>query len=114
MNAEQVARLVSGIGNSGKRFTPWMNGQFGFGIQAFRGAAQTFDIFTTHRGLDKIYHLTIDRDLAHGIPAPTECTAAEIEANMNVQALLKLDLGNAGILRAPDIVEAHVRAFTVR
>ena len=113
MDVEQLTRLVSGIGNSKKKSTPWMNGQFGFGIQAFRGAAQSFDIYTTQRGLPTIYHLHVDRDQADGIQAPMACSSVEIEANPYVQGLVKSRVRNLGILQASDVIDAHVSSSSV-
>ena len=49
---EVFPNLVSGIGQSIKKGVPWLNGQFGFGFQAFRAAAKYLDCFSTENNLD--------------------------------------------------------------
>lgn len=42
MGRDEIHRLVSSVGQSRKNGVPWLNGQFGFGFHAFRGACQVW------------------------------------------------------------------------
>lgn len=41
MNEESLHGLVSSVGRSRKNGVAWLNGQFGFGFHAFRGACKS-------------------------------------------------------------------------
>lgn len=61
-----LERVIRNIGESQKRGVTWVNGQFGFGVQAFRAAAQTVQFETKH--LDSSgYILELSRDQHRGI-----------------------------------------------
>lgn len=61
-----LERVVRNIGESQKRGVTWVNGQFGFGVQAFRAAAQTVRFETKHRN-GSGYVLELNRDQHRGI-----------------------------------------------
>ncbi len=46
MSEQGLLRIVQGVGDSRKRGKSWQNGQFGFGMHAFRAAAQRLAIYT--------------------------------------------------------------------
>mmetsp|Transcript_6316 Transcript_6316/g.7964 ORF Transcript_6316/g.7964 Transcript_6316/m.7964 type:complete len:172 (-) Transcript_6316:162-677(-) len=76
---EHFPKLVSGIGESIKLGVPWLNGQFGFGFQAFRAAAGYLDCFSTQKGFDGIRHLRIGRDQTLDISPPSIVTLEKLE-----------------------------------
>jgi len=59
MSKETLSRLVQNVGESNKRGSKFTNGQFGFGVHAFRACASRVK-FKTKTG-DKTLTLTIDR-----------------------------------------------------
>ena len=61
MDRESLERLVRFIGESNKASTSWLNGQFGFGVHAFRAAADTLTVTTKHASSDLTHTLSIDR-----------------------------------------------------
>jgi len=48
MDPAKLERLVAGVGRSVKRGVSWQNGQFGFGVHAFRAAAERISVFSAH------------------------------------------------------------------
>ena len=67
MIRDTLERIVSNIGESRKRGTVWMNGQFGFGVQSFRPAAEGIRFRTKHADDDHLT-LALRRDQHHDIP----------------------------------------------
>jgi len=61
MELTTLSRIVHNIGESQKRLCPWLNGQFGFGVHAFRGFCQEIFFRTKHVN-DKHYLLAMKRD----------------------------------------------------
>lgn len=48
MSPDQLLALLNSIGESSKKSVPWANGQFGFGVHAFRGFAR-YATFSSYR-----------------------------------------------------------------
>ncbi|MCH7475613.1 MAG: glycosyltransferase, partial [Gemmatimonadetes bacterium] len=61
MKPPELCDLLSKIGRSAKKTVPWTNGQFGFGVHAFRAFAKTVT-FTSNTEAAGQYAITIDRD----------------------------------------------------
>ncbi len=61
-----LERVVRNIGESQKRGVTWVNGQFGFGVQAFRAMAQSIRFQTKHKD-GSHYQLELDREQHRGI-----------------------------------------------
>eukprot|EP00466_Bigelowiella_natans_P000315 jgi/Bigna1/66250/fgenesh1_pg.1_\ len=61
MARAKLMRLLEHIGESEKKLTPWLNGQFGFGMHAFRAAAEQMVVRTRHEDDDATYELNIHR-----------------------------------------------------
>ncbi|GAB5360168.1 hypothetical protein AAMO2058_000604400 [Amorphochlora amoebiformis] len=61
MPYDKLMRLVKYIGESEKKLTPWLNGQFGFGMHAFRAAASDLWVKSRH-GSDDTLILRVNRD----------------------------------------------------
>jgi hypothetical protein len=61
MRREVLERVVTHIGESQKRGLPWVNGRFGFGVHAFRAAAETIRFRTRHATSSHL-ELTLRRD----------------------------------------------------
>lgn len=71
MPREILERIVRNVGESGKRGVSWLNGQFGFGVHAFRAAAETIR-FRTKQADGAHLELTLHRDQYAGIRRPYE------------------------------------------
>jgi hypothetical protein len=56
MSKETLERIVRNVGESQKRGLTWVNGRFGFGVQAFRAAADVIHFQTKHKDSP---HLTL-------------------------------------------------------
>lgn len=61
MSPQQLCALLSSVGESSKRSAPWANGQFGFGVHAFRGFAR-YAVVTSHKKGYEPGQVTIDRE----------------------------------------------------
>lgn len=66
MSRQLLERVVKNIGESQKRGVTWVNGRFGFGVQAFRAAADTVEFQTKHQ-TSSGYTLKLHRSQHHGI-----------------------------------------------
>ncbi len=66
MTRDTLERIVRNIGESEKRGQTWVNGRFGFGVHAFRAAAESISFKTKH-ALGSQYTLTLQRDQHRGI-----------------------------------------------
>lgn len=56
-----LSRLVVNVGESNKRASKFTNGQFGFGVHAFRAAASRIEFKTKAIGAARTLHLAINR-----------------------------------------------------
>lgn len=61
MSPEKLGDLLGSIGKSTKPHLPWVNGEFGFGVHAFRGFA-AFAEFTSRAQGSPTCTITIDRE----------------------------------------------------
>lgn len=66
MTRDQLERVVRNVGESQKIGQPWVNGRFGFGVHAFRAAAQTIRFRTKH-ALGSHFSLELNREQGQGI-----------------------------------------------
>lgn len=66
MTRETLQRVVQNVGESEKRGVTWVNGRFGFGIHAFRAAAESI-AFQTKNGQGSHFALELRREQHHGI-----------------------------------------------
>ena len=69
-----LERIVVNVGES-KKNSPWLNGQFGFGVHAFRAAAEQI-IFRTKHADGEHLELCLHRDQHKGIRRPIRRTDA--------------------------------------
>jgi HSP90 family molecular chaperone len=69
MRQETLERIVQNVGESQKKGITWVNGQFGFGVHAFRAAADSIQFRTKHAEGDHI-ELQLSRDQHRGIRRP--------------------------------------------
>lgn len=69
MKLATLARIVENVGESRKRGLTWVNGQFGFGVHAFRAAAHEIRFRTKHAE-DEHLELRLRRDQHQGIKRP--------------------------------------------
>jgi hypothetical protein len=85
MSRQLLERVVKNIGESQKRGVTWVNGRFGFGVQAFRAAAQHIR-FETKQKNSSYHSLELDRNQHRGIkeahrsddPFPTDTGTGSI------------------------------------
>jgi hypothetical protein len=61
MTREKLVRIVEYVGSSDKKAQPWTNGQFGFGVHAFRACCKKLEIITKAAD-DNPWRMLIDRD----------------------------------------------------
>jgi len=71
MTKETLERIVQNVGESQKRGLTWVNGRFGFGVQAFRAAAEVV-LFQTRSQDHPHLALELRRDQHLGIPGAHE------------------------------------------
>lgn len=60
MNPQELCNLLNNVGRSSKKHVPWTNGQFGFGVHAFRAFAK-HAVFISRKDKDNEASITIDR-----------------------------------------------------
>lgn len=93
MRRETLERVVRNIGESQKRGQTWVNGRFGFGVHAFRAAAESVSFQSKHE-LSSNHTLTLQRDQHRGIkeakrlddPFPTDRGTGTIVAVTGFEA----------------------------
>ena len=61
MTREKLVRIVEYVGSSDKKAQPWTNGQFGFGVHAFRACCKRLEVVTKSSRGDP-WRMVIDRD----------------------------------------------------
>jgi hypothetical protein len=66
MQKETLERIIKNVGESQKRGLTWVNGRFGFGVQAFRAAAEVIQFQTKHQN-DSHLLLELQRNQHMGI-----------------------------------------------
>ncbi|MFO7681113.1 MAG: ATP-binding protein [Chloroflexota bacterium] len=66
MTRDTLERVVRRVGESQKRGQTWVNGRFGFGVHAFRAAAETIR-FQSQHAHSSHYVLSLQRDQHRGI-----------------------------------------------
>lgn len=66
MTRDTLERVVRNIGESQKKGQTWVNGRFGFGVHAFRAAAESISFKTKH-ATGSYYALALSRDQQRGI-----------------------------------------------
>jgi hypothetical protein len=71
MTKETLERIVQNVGESQKRGLTWVNGRFGFGVQAFRAAAEVIHFQTCFQDNPHLA-LELRRDQHLGIPGARE------------------------------------------
>eukprot|EP00931_Biecheleriopsis_adriatica_P112973 TRINITY_DN8788_c0_g1_i1.p1 TRINITY_DN8788_c0_g1~~TRINITY_DN8788_c0_g1_i1.p1 ORF type:complete len:648 (-),score=156.97 TRINITY_DN8788_c0_g1_i1:19-1908(-) len=65
MSSDTLARVTTNIGESQKRGQSFLNGQFGFGMQAFRACCSSLRV-RSRLGADKpLLEITVDRESSH-------------------------------------------------
>jgi hypothetical protein len=79
MTRQTLRRIVQRVGESQKRGCTWVNGQFGFGVHAFRAAAKKVS-FTTRNESDVSVTMQVRRN-EHRNLAPPEPTGAPLDTD---------------------------------
>jgi Histidine kinase-, DNA gyrase B-, and HSP90-like ATPase len=73
MAPEELCDLLSEVGRSKKKVVPWANGQFGFGVHAFRAFARQAVFISRKEGSPEA-KIKIDRNLDENAEVPCEAT----------------------------------------
>lgn len=71
MTPEQLGALLESIGASTKAHLPWVNGEFGFGVHAFRAFTQYLEVTSRVAG-GLTSRIVIDREADEKQPVPIE------------------------------------------
>lgn len=71
MRRETLERIVEKVGESQKKGITWVNGQFGFGVHAFRAASESICFRTKHAD-DQLIELHLSREQHRDIRRPWE------------------------------------------
>jgi hypothetical protein len=122
MTRETLKRIVQRVGESTKRGLTWVNGQFGFGVHAFRAAAKQI-LFTTSNQADETVAMRFRRNEHRNItpPQPTgraletdTCTGtivkvgpfdAEWKSDLNLHAIKEeIELHFERLLARPNLI----------
>jgi len=75
MSKETLERIIRNVGESQKRGLTWVNGRFGFGVQAFRAAAETIHFQTKNEDSPHLA-LELERNQHMGIQGAQVSTEA--------------------------------------
>lgn len=122
MDKEKLIRVVRSIGNSSKKSISWLNGNFGFGIHAFRAAAKEIFIRSSVlQGDQSIQHcLRVHRDVSQGLDPPCQThflwneelgrTGTEVMLN-DIDSIWMKDLSMESIVKE---VELHFESLLRR
>jgi hypothetical protein len=89
MEKETLERIVRNVGESQKRGVTWVNGRFGFGVQAFRAAADVIHFQTKHADHPH-FMLDLQRDQHHGIRG-ARSIAESFPSNTGTGTVVKID-----------------------
>lgn len=73
MSPQELCELLSEVGRSKKKTVPWANGQFGFGVHAFRAFAKDA-LFISRKKGHKEAKIRIDRTFDENVSVPCELT----------------------------------------
>eukprot|EP01135_Chromosphaera_perkinsii_P000758 Nk52_evm46s151 gene=Nk52_evmTU46s151 len=78
MSKTQLINVVQNVGNSGKKGVAWLNGQFGFGMHAFRAMAENMTVRSTKKDDNVGWEISINRDISFDIKSPSmfECSTS--------------------------------------
>lgn len=78
-----MVRLVSNIGESKKKGVAWLNGQFGFGLHAFRAAADNLHVYSAVED-SKLHYLSISRQSVD-FDEPVPLSREDVENDKRLQ-----------------------------
>ena len=73
MSPQELCELLSEVGRSKKKTVPWANGQFGFGVHAFRAFAKEAIFISKKKGSQEA-KIKIDRTFDENVDVPCELT----------------------------------------
>jgi len=71
MSPQELCELLSEVGRSKKKTVPWANGQFGFGVHAFRAFAKEAIFISRKKGQQEA-KIKIDRTFDENVSVPCE------------------------------------------
>lgn len=77
MSAKELSDLLSEVGRSKKKAVPWANGQFGFGVHAFRAFAREAT-FVSRQAAGPEARIRIDRSFDENKDVLVESTSAKL------------------------------------
>jgi hypothetical protein len=99
MSPADLAGLLGSIGQSTKRNLPWVNGEFGFGVHAFRAYAQDAEFVSRAKG-SPTCAIIIDRDADENQVVPiTEASPGRIKSTTGT--LVRIYGFRKGVFKGP-------------
>lgn len=118
MTQAVLERIVQNVGESQKRGLTWVNGRFGFGVQAFRAAAETIQFQTKHQStahmglqLERTQHRGITGAQPLNTPFPSDTGSGTIVSIFNFEEEW-FESVTVGSIRAE--VESHFERLLAR
>lgn len=118
MEKETLERIVRNVGESQKRGVTWVNGRFGFGVQAFRAAADVIHFQTKHAAHPH-FVLDLQRDQHHGIPGARPVAEA-FPSDSGTGTIVRLDafeeewFENVTAVSIKEEIESHFERLLAR
>lgn len=76
MAPQELCELLSEVGRSKKKTVPWANGQFGFGVHAFRAFAREVTFISRKKSAQEAI-IKIDRSFDETVEVPCEATGGK-------------------------------------
>lgn len=91
MSPQELCELLSEVGRSKKKTVPWANGQFGFGVHAFRAFAKEAIFISRKKGSQEA-KIKIDRSFDENVSVPCEVSdSKQLEKPGTMVTISKFD-----------------------
>ncbi|MFO7846794.1 MAG: ATP-binding protein [Balneolaceae bacterium] len=87
MNRNILLRILTEVGSSNKKAQPWTNGQFGFGIHAFRACAEKMSVISIAANMKNPLKITVDRNEREA-PDEKEISRSELSYDSGTKVTL--------------------------
>ena len=126
MSSKELCNLLSEVGRSTKKAVPWANGQFGFGVHAFRAFAKKAE-FVSWKDGEPEASISIDRDIGEEeevacVETPnrmlkeagTRVTISKFNSHVFKKAIFKEALINEVTRHFDDVLRARLIEIYVR
>lgn len=87
MKREKLVTIVENVGSSSKKQQPWLNGQFGYGVQAFRASNKNL-VITTKTEPGETWRMIVNRD-TNEIDDEVKVSDREVSSDTGTLVVLK-------------------------